>query len=272
LGELDRSRPGAGRRCLPISALSVGFLAGLGPWRPLGVTPSTEPLSLLPLPLVPTVAVPLAIALHLVSLHRLHVTARPEERQRRTDLRRRWLKHALRPTQPSRRSRSGWAPAGAGAGMDPGGAQPGQPVRILGQALDDPPDGRVEATGPNSSGWSRKAARSLKQSPPSASITAKVPQHGRVRMTAPATDLLPAKHAGQPEPVGQLTQQRRPRMADHTDGVSGDFEAGRELVACTRKVPSLTTDTTFAQPYPPWSGGHFHNQTPITSKPTKSPG
>jgi hypothetical protein len=99
---------------------------------------------------------------------------------------------------------------GAGAGMDPGGAQPGQPVRILGQALDDPPDGRVEATGPNSSGWSRKAARSLKQSPPSASITAKVPQHGRVRMTAPATDLLPAKHAGQPEPVGQLPQQRRP--------------------------------------------------------------
>src|SRR5918996_236249 len=64
-----------------VVALSLGFLAGLGPWRPLEVTPSTEPLSLLPLALVPTVAVPLALALHLVSLSRLHAAARPEERK-----------------------------------------------------------------------------------------------------------------------------------------------------------------------------------------------
>jgi hypothetical protein len=62
-----------------VVALSVGFLAGLGPWRPLAVTPSTEPLSLLPLALVPTTAVPLAIALHIVSLRRLRASARPEE-------------------------------------------------------------------------------------------------------------------------------------------------------------------------------------------------
>jgi hypothetical protein len=62
-----------------VIALSVGFLAGLGPWRPLEVTSSTEPLGLLPLALVPTVAVPLAIALHLVSLGRLRSAARPEE-------------------------------------------------------------------------------------------------------------------------------------------------------------------------------------------------
>jgi hypothetical protein len=31
---------------------------------------------------------------------------------------------------------------GAGAGMGPGGTQAGQLVRILGQALDDPPGGR----------------------------------------------------------------------------------------------------------------------------------
>jgi hypothetical protein len=62
-----------------VVALTVGFLAGLGPWRPLEVTPSTEPLSLLPLALVPTVAVPLAVALHLVSLRRLHAIARPTE-------------------------------------------------------------------------------------------------------------------------------------------------------------------------------------------------
>jgi hypothetical protein len=54
-----------------VVALSIGFLAGLGPYRPLDVTPSTGPLALLPLALVPTVAVPLAIALHIVSLRRL---------------------------------------------------------------------------------------------------------------------------------------------------------------------------------------------------------
>jgi hypothetical protein len=58
-----------------VVALSIGFLAGLGPWRPLEVTPSTEPLSLLPLALVPTVAVPLSLALHLVSLRQLRTTA-----------------------------------------------------------------------------------------------------------------------------------------------------------------------------------------------------
>ena len=61
-----------------VVALTIGFLAGLGPWRPLEVTPSTEPLSLLPLALVPTVAVPLAIALHLVSLRRIRAAARPD--------------------------------------------------------------------------------------------------------------------------------------------------------------------------------------------------
>jgi hypothetical protein len=62
-----------------VVALTIGFLAGLGPWRPLEVTPSTESLSLLPLALVPTVAVPLAIALHLVSLARLRTAASPTE-------------------------------------------------------------------------------------------------------------------------------------------------------------------------------------------------
>jgi hypothetical protein len=52
-----------------VVALSIGFLAGLGPWRPFEVTPSTEPLSLLPL----------SIALHLVSLRRLHAAARPKQ-------------------------------------------------------------------------------------------------------------------------------------------------------------------------------------------------
>jgi hypothetical protein len=41
-------------------------------------------------------------------------------------------------------------------------------------------------------------------------------------MTAPAADLVPTKRPGQPEPVGQLTQQRRPGVADHTVAVGSD--------------------------------------------------
>lgn len=54
-----------------IVAVAIGFLAAPGPFRLLELTPSTEPMSLLPLALIPTVAVPLAVALHLVSLRRL---------------------------------------------------------------------------------------------------------------------------------------------------------------------------------------------------------
>jgi hypothetical protein len=57
-------------------AVSIGFLAGLGPTRLLQVTPSTEALTLLPLALIPTTAVPLAVALHLVSLRRLTLQLR----------------------------------------------------------------------------------------------------------------------------------------------------------------------------------------------------
>ena len=54
-------------------AVTIAFLANLDS---LAVTPSTEPLTLLPLALVATVAVPLAVALHIVSLRRLRPLAR----------------------------------------------------------------------------------------------------------------------------------------------------------------------------------------------------
>ena len=47
-----------------VVAITIGYLAGLGPYRPLDITPSTEPLSLLPL------------ALHVVALTRLHAADR----------------------------------------------------------------------------------------------------------------------------------------------------------------------------------------------------
>jgi hypothetical protein len=52
-------------------AVSIGFLAGLGPARLLDVSPSTAEIALLPLVLIPTTAVPLAIALHITALVRL---------------------------------------------------------------------------------------------------------------------------------------------------------------------------------------------------------
>jgi hypothetical protein len=59
-----------------VVAITIGYLAGLGPYQPFDIVPSTEPLSLLPLALVATVAVPTALALHLVALTRLHAADR----------------------------------------------------------------------------------------------------------------------------------------------------------------------------------------------------
>jgi len=54
-----------------VVAGGLGFLL----FRLVEVTPSTEPLFLLPLALIPTTAVPLTIVLHIVSLRRLRTTA-----------------------------------------------------------------------------------------------------------------------------------------------------------------------------------------------------
>jgi hypothetical protein len=56
-----------------VVALGLGVLLG-PPWL-LGGTPSTEVLRLLPTALIPTAAVPLAVALHVLTLSRLHPAA-----------------------------------------------------------------------------------------------------------------------------------------------------------------------------------------------------
>lgn len=58
-------------------ALSIGFLAGIGPAQVLDVSPSTAEIALLPLVLIPTTAVPLAIALHVTALVRLRRGSAP---------------------------------------------------------------------------------------------------------------------------------------------------------------------------------------------------
>lgn len=54
-----------------VVALSIGFLAGLGPVQVFHAAASTLPLSQLPLALIPTVAVPIALTLHVISLTQL---------------------------------------------------------------------------------------------------------------------------------------------------------------------------------------------------------
>jgi hypothetical protein len=57
-------------------------IAGIIGFLLLGIvefTPSTAPLTLLPLALIPTTAVPLAVALHIVSLSRLRTADKPKE-------------------------------------------------------------------------------------------------------------------------------------------------------------------------------------------------
>jgi hypothetical protein len=65
-----------------VIALSIAFLAGLGPVQVFHGTASTLPLSQLPLALIPTVAVPSALTLHVISLTQLRRHARAHVRQR----------------------------------------------------------------------------------------------------------------------------------------------------------------------------------------------
>jgi hypothetical protein len=60
-----------------VVAVSIGFLAGLGPAQLLPVSPSTVEVTLLPLALIPSTAVPLALALHIRSLLRLRRAPSP---------------------------------------------------------------------------------------------------------------------------------------------------------------------------------------------------
>jgi hypothetical protein len=64
-----------------VVAVTLGFLAGLGPTNLLDVTPSTQAVTALPLVLVPAVAVPVAAALHVVSLRGLRRLS-PDHRPR----------------------------------------------------------------------------------------------------------------------------------------------------------------------------------------------
>src|ERR1700758_3610848 len=58
-----------------VVAIVIGVTAAPGVAHVLSTSPSTEQIALLPLVLIPTTVVPLAVALHLLSLRKLAVTA-----------------------------------------------------------------------------------------------------------------------------------------------------------------------------------------------------
>jgi hypothetical protein len=110
----------------------------------------------------------------------------------------------------------------------PGGPQPGQPIGVVGDPLDDPPGGRGRS---HRAEQFRLVAQGGQVAQALATIGQHhrpVTQHGRVRVPMGAR-LVPVQRPGQPEPVGQLPQQRRAGMADHAGDVGGDFEAGRRV-------------------------------------------
>lgn len=67
-----------------VIALSIGFLAGLGPVQVFHGAATTLSLSQLPLALIPTVAVPAALTLHVISLTQLRRHAAVQVRQQGT--------------------------------------------------------------------------------------------------------------------------------------------------------------------------------------------
>jgi hypothetical protein len=157
------------------------------------------------------------------------------------------------------------------AAMGPGGAQPGQPVGIGGDPFQHPPGGRGR-------GHRSEQLRLVPQGSQVAQAVAavgqhhrQVAQHGRIRMAAgggspPAQPLVSPTRSASSRSNAAPACPTTPVPSVVTSKLDG------ELVACTPKVPSLATDTTFAQPYPPWSGGHFHNQAPALSHLMKSRG
>jgi hypothetical protein len=121
------------------------------------------------------------------------------------------------------------ASPGAGAGMGPGGTQPGQPVRVAGDPFQHPPGGRGGGHRAEQLRLVAESGQVRKAVPAVGQHHRQIPQHRRIRMAATAAGLVPAQRPGQPNPVGQLPQQRRAGMADHPGSVGSDFEAGRPV-------------------------------------------
>ena len=117
---------------------------------------------------------------------------------------------------------------GPGAGVRSCRPQAGQAELVTGGALHHPPGGRGGGDRAEQLGLVAQHGQIAQAVPAVGQHHHQVAQHAARLVAVPAGLPLagpPAKRGGQPEPVGQLGQQRRPGVADHTLAVARDFEA-----------------------------------------------
>jgi hypothetical protein len=121
---------------------------------------------------------------------------------------------------------------GRRSGMGTGRAQAGKPVGIAGDLLDDPPRRRRGGDRAEQLGLLAQDGQVAQAVAAIGQQHRKVPQHHTRSMAVPAAlgaTCPPGKRPGQPEPVGQLHQQRRPGMASDPIAIAGDVEPRRRL-------------------------------------------
>jgi hypothetical protein len=152
---------------------------------------------------------------------------------------------------------------GPPAGLGPGRPQPGQAELVTGDALNDPPGGGGRgdrAEQPTLVTQHRQVAQAV---PTVGQDHRQVPQHPTGVVAVPrrlAAAGPPPKRGGQPEPVGQLGQQRRADVPDHALAVAGDFEAGTRVGSLHPQGALLERWMRPEQPHSPSSGGHLRPQ------------
>jgi hypothetical protein len=113
-----------------------------------------------------------------------------------------------------------------------GRAQAGKPVGITGDLLDHPPRRRRGGDLTEQLGLVAQHGQVAQAVAAVGQQHRQVPQHRTRPMAVPAAlgaTCPPAQRGGQPEPVGQLHQQRRPGMAGDPIAVAGDVEPRRRL-------------------------------------------
>jgi hypothetical protein len=126
----------------------------------------------------------------------------------------------------------GTRPPGRCSSVGAGRAQAGEPVGVTGDPLHHPPRRRCGGDRAEQLRLLTQDGKITQAVAPVGHHHRKIPQHRARVVPVPrglATTYPPRKRPGQPQPVGQLTQQRRPGMPGDPITVAGDLEPHRRL-------------------------------------------
>jgi hypothetical protein len=118
------------------------------------------------------------------------------------------------------------------SGVGAGGAQAGEPVGVTGDPLHHPPRRRGGGDRAEQLGLLTQDGKITQAVAAVGQQHRQVPQHRARVVPVPrglATTRPPRKRPGQPQPIGQLTQQRRPGVPGDPIAVAGDLEPHRRL-------------------------------------------